>query len=291
MQNSQAVVSRKEASWPALAVDMFLLLGACMVLSSWGGFRNYKAHGVLRWQDAKEYGTWRIGSNTGHRERFLKEVDSAGTNWRNMTQCFCQLSKLQLKRSLELRRSLIFQGTTELVQQSMEELGSYCEQRGLGMARKIWRCSVFQLSLVSFVSPCTPPLALSARVLSLLEFLLLKMSPTCWTEKSISSSRCHNERVTWVFSCISVPVLWTATVPMLNLYFGGSLLSTLAEDAFWAFLLWFILLAGRFGLFVWKAWSQGRWIVGATSYLLAYSTGTGILVVAGLWQANWEDSR
>ena len=32
----------KEAHWPALAVDMFLFLGASMVLSSWGGFKSYQ---------------------------------------------------------------------------------------------------------------------------------------------------------------------------------------------------------------------------------------------------------
>ena len=33
----------KDTHWPALAVDMFLLLGACMVLCSCGGFKNYQA--------------------------------------------------------------------------------------------------------------------------------------------------------------------------------------------------------------------------------------------------------
>lgn len=63
-----------DTHWPALAVDMFLLLGACMVLCSCGGFKNYQA-------------------------------------------------------------------TTELLQESLEELTSYCDQKGLATAWKIWSCS------------------------------------------------------------------------------------------------------------------------------------------------------
>ncbi|CAK9038738.1 unnamed protein product [Durusdinium trenchii] len=63
-----------EAHWPALAVDIFLFLGASMVLSSWGGFKSYQA-------------------------------------------------------------------TTELLETSLGELTSYCQQHGLATAWRIWSCS------------------------------------------------------------------------------------------------------------------------------------------------------